>query len=65
MKNKALNEALGAIIAYAPDYMHGLPKSYYIKTIMAALETHPAPPPRSGKYKLLTGEELLRELNHD
>ena len=65
MKNKALNEALGAIIDYAPDYMHGLPKSYYIKTIIAALETHPAPPPRSGKYKLLTCEELLRELKHD
>ena len=30
--------ALGAILTYGPDYMHGLPKKTYEKKINAALK---------------------------
>jgi hypothetical protein len=35
---EALKLALDAIETYSPDYMHGLPKKYYIKAIQEALE---------------------------
>lgn len=34
---EALKLALDAIETYSPDYMHGLPKKYYIKAIQKAL----------------------------
>ena len=37
-KDEAIQLALGAIITYAPDYMHGLPKEHYIKVLRKALE---------------------------
>lgn len=41
---EALKLALDAIETYSPDYMHGLPKKYYIKAIKEALE-QPEPEP--------------------
>ena len=37
-KNEAIQLALDAIITYAPDYMHGLPKEHFIKVLRKALE---------------------------
>lgn len=36
-KDEALKLALDAIETYSPDYMHGLPKKHYTKTIKKAL----------------------------
>jgi len=36
-KDQALKMALEAIETYSPEYMHGLPKNIYIKSIKEAL----------------------------
>lgn len=49
--------ALDAIQTYAPDYMHGLPKETYVKTLRAAL----AEPEQGCKqWQNLTDDEIKK-----
>lgn len=55
---EALKLALDAIEVYSPDYMHGLPKKYYVQAIKEALEKP------SRDWVSLEDEEVIRLAKH-